>query len=46
VHIHSVAKARIVGRTIVDIVHRDYQAVPAITAHVGTPAHLDIRSEF
>jgi hypothetical protein len=28
-HIHSVAKARIVGRTIVDIVHRDYQAVPA-----------------
>jgi hypothetical protein len=29
VHIHSEAKARIVGRTIVDIVHRDYQAVPA-----------------
>jgi hypothetical protein len=29
-HIHTVAKARIVGRTIVDIVHRDYQAVPAI----------------
>ena len=46
VHIHSVAKARIVGRTIVDIVHRDYQAVPAITARVGTPAHLGIRSEF
>jgi hypothetical protein len=29
VHIHSEAKARIVGRTIVDITHRDYQAVPA-----------------
>jgi hypothetical protein len=28
-HIHSEAKARIVGRTIVDITHRDYQAVPA-----------------
>ena len=29
VHIHSEAKARLVGRTIVDIVHRDYQPVPA-----------------
>jgi hypothetical protein len=29
VHVHSEAKARIVGRTIVDITHRDYQAVPA-----------------
>jgi hypothetical protein len=29
VHIHSEAKARIVGRTIVDIVQHDYQAVPA-----------------
>ena len=29
VRIHSEAKARIVGRTIVDIVHRDYQPVPA-----------------
>lgn len=28
-HIHSEAKARIVGRTIVDIVQRDYQAVPS-----------------
>src|SRR5215475_1009208 len=45
-HIHSVAKARIVGRTIVDIVHRDYQAVPALTAHVGAPKHLGIRSGF
>jgi hypothetical protein len=31
-HIHSEAKARIVGRTIVDITHRDYQAVPTGTA--------------
>jgi hypothetical protein len=30
-HIHSVAKARIVGRTIVDITHRDYQAATAAT---------------
>jgi hypothetical protein len=29
VRIHSEAKARIVGRTIVDITHRDYQAVPS-----------------
>jgi hypothetical protein len=28
-HIHSEAKARLVGRTIVDITHRDYQPVPA-----------------
>ena len=28
VHVHSEARARIVGRTIVDIVHRDYQPVP------------------
>ena len=28
-HIHSEARARIVGRTIVDITHRDYQAAPA-----------------
>lgn len=28
VHVHSEAKARVVGRTIVDIIHRDYQAVP------------------
>lgn len=31
VHVHSEAQARIVGRTIVDIVHRDYQPVPATT---------------
>ena len=40
VHIHSEAKARLVGRTIVDIVHRDYQAVPApsIQAARQTPS--------
>ncbi len=26
VRLHSVAKARIIGRTIVDVIHRDYQA--------------------
>jgi len=31
IRMHSEAKARIVGRTIVDIVHRDYQPVPATT---------------
>jgi hypothetical protein len=36
-HIHSEAKARIVGRTIVDIVHRDYQAVPTIAARLKVP---------
>jgi hypothetical protein len=35
VHVHSEAKARIVGRTIVDIVHRDYQAVPAATTQTA-----------
>lgn len=35
VHIHSEAKARIVGRTIVDIVHRDYQAVPAASTQTA-----------
>jgi hypothetical protein len=31
VHVHSEAKARIVGKTIVDITHRDYQPVSAAT---------------
>jgi hypothetical protein len=31
IRMHSEAKARIVGRTIVDIFHRDYQPVPAAT---------------
>jgi len=35
VHIHSEAKARIVGRTIVDIVHRNYQPVPATSAQTA-----------
>jgi hypothetical protein len=35
VHVHSEAKARIVGRTIVDIVHRDYQPVPVTSAQTA-----------
>lgn len=35
VHFHSEAKARIVGRTIVDIVHRDYQPVPATSTQTA-----------
>lgn len=35
VHVHSEAKARIVGRTIVDIVHRDYQPVSATTTQTA-----------
>ena len=37
VHLHSEAKASIVGRTIVDVYQRDYQVVPGdlLTAHVG-----------
>ncbi len=39
VHIHSEAKASIVGRTIVDVYQRDYQVVPgdAQTARVTVP---------
>jgi hypothetical protein len=39
IHVHSEAKASIVGRTIVDVVHRDYQVVPGAmqTAQVGVP---------
>src|SRR5215472_6175407 len=36
IHIHSEAKARIVGRTIVDIVHRDYQPVQAAPVQTAT----------
>ena len=38
VHLHSEAKASIVGRTIVDIYQRDYQVVPGAqqTAHLGS----------
>ena len=35
-HIHSVAKVRIIGRTIVDIFHRDYQAEVKNSADVKT----------
>jgi hypothetical protein len=37
-HMHSEAKARIVGRTIVDITHRDYQAVPAMQGEMSAPS--------
>jgi hypothetical protein len=36
---HSEAKARVVGRTIVDISHRDYQAVAAGQATQPQTAH-------
>jgi hypothetical protein len=45
-HIHSEAKARIVGRTIVDIVHRDYQAVPAMAARLKTAPPPETRASF
>ena len=32
VHVHSEAKASIVGKTIVDVYHRDYQVVPGAVA--------------
>jgi len=38
-HMHSEAKARVVGRTIVDISHRDYQAVAAGQATQPQTAH-------
>jgi hypothetical protein len=30
IHVHSDARARIIGRTVVDIYHRDYRPVPAV----------------
>ena len=45
-HIHSEAKARIVGRTIVDIVHRDYQAVPAMAARLKVAPPPETRASF
>jgi hypothetical protein len=36
VHVHSEANARILGRTIVDIVHRDYQPVPVTTMQTAS----------
>ena len=36
VHVHSEARARIVGRTIVDIIHRDYQPVSATPGMIPT----------
>ena len=39
VHMHSQAKARIIGRVIVDVVHRDYRPVTA-TEVAGAPAGI------
>src|SRR5215475_8383685 len=36
IRMHSEAKARIVGRTIVDIIHRDYQPVPAASTQTAS----------
>ncbi len=36
IRMHSVAKARIVGRAIVDIVHRDYQPVPVAATQTAS----------
>jgi hypothetical protein len=36
IHMHSEARARIVGRTIVDIVHRDYQPIPATATQTAS----------
>ncbi len=38
VHIHSNAKARIIGRTVVDIYHRDYEPQMVELVQHGTPA--------
>ena len=35
VHVHSEAKARIVGRTIVDITHRNYQPAPSTSRQMA-----------
>lgn len=37
-HLHSKAQARIVGRTVVDVYHRDYQLQPATAALSGAPS--------
>jgi len=39
-HVHSEAKARVIGRAIVDIFHRDYQPVVAAPAGHETADHL------
>jgi hypothetical protein len=40
IRMHSEAKARLVGRTIVDIVHRDYQPVPVSTTPTQTASQV------
>lgn len=46
-HIHSNALARVIGRTVVDIFHRDYQPVPVpgVQSARGTPPASVIPSE-
>jgi hypothetical protein len=44
VHLHSEAKARVIGRAIVDIFHRDYQPVMAATTGRETAPHLPASS--
>jgi hypothetical protein len=39
-HIHTDAKARVIGRTIVDITHRNYQAVSAEQSASQTAHHI------
>jgi hypothetical protein len=39
VHIHSEAQARIVGRTVVDVYHSDYQPVSSVTQAKLAPSH-------
>jgi hypothetical protein len=43
-HMHSEAKARVIGRTIVDISHSDYQPVVAAQAAQQSAQHLPVSS--
>jgi hypothetical protein len=46
VHVHSDARARIIGRTVVDIYHRDYRPVSAVVqAARQTPVAVPLASE-
>ncbi len=42
-HIHSVAEARVIGTTIVDITHSDYEARPAAGAHLSPEAPVTVQ---
>jgi hypothetical protein len=45
VHVHSDARARVIGRTVVDIYHRDYQPVPATMQAHQTPSPSSLPAE-